>query len=292
VSALAAYVLSGLVSAGLAVQWGFLVLAGLSLVGAVLGYIGVPSQDEFYERAKQVLATDLPRNHTNIFKILRDTFNIMWQVKGASVISFLCIGSPYIFVIYFVSAVDEYLPLMIAEDQANKLIFVFAILVAVIGGVVTPFLGLLMDRIGPFFFYCLMAVALGIFTGTLFVANFPAQIIALVSAILYQAIWSTFAQRWCVYLTPPHLLGSYMGIVVAFVGILTVIACIAVPNALASILTGLAFYKWPLVLMAALSNLAALVTLIYLRIVGVPETPPTPIDHWGSRPTETEKTVN
>lgn len=280
ISALAAYALSGLANAGLPIQYGFLVLGGAALVAAIICWFSVPSQEEYFAYAESVLHVDPRQESPSVLRNLRDTLNVMWQIKGATILSFICIGAPFVFIVYWTSAVDNYWPLILPPTESQTLTFLFAILVSALGGAIQPFLGILMDKIGPFWLYSILAGALGTFVGTLFVFQFAAQLVSMIAGITYQTIWTTFAQRWCVYLTPPQLIGSYIGVVMAFVGAVTVVVTIPVATAVSNMLVGSAVYIWPLAVMSGLSLLATMITLVYLRVVGVPDSPPTPSNSW------------
>lgn len=290
-SGLAAYALVGMVQLGLSLSWGFIVLAGFALIAAVMSFFSVPSQEEFFEYAEAVLQTDIRRPDVSIVRNMRGTLNVMWQYKGATAISFICIGLPFMLVVYWVSILDNYLPLFTTSDQSNMIFNLFTILLSVIGGGLLPLLGGLMDKIGSFWFYALLSLSLGAFVGTVVVQHYVVQIVALVSGIVYQACWLTFAQRWAVYFAPPDLIGSYMGLIMAFIGICAVAINLGISSWLAVAVGGIAQFTWPLAIMGGLSVVAAVITLIYIRAIGVPAFPPEPSTKWAAAPAG-GKTVN
>jgi hypothetical protein len=132
-SGLAAYGLVGLAKLGLHLQWSFVILGGCSLVSAVICFAAVPKPAEFYARAKLALQVEVHEPNASPIKVVRDTISVMWQVKGATVLAFVCIGLPHMMMTYWTSIFANYLPLFLTKEQSTNLKLLYTIALCVVG---------------------------------------------------------------------------------------------------------------------------------------------------------------
>jgi len=146
------------------------------------------------------------------------------------------------------------------------------------GMIITPLLGLIMDKVGYANFLLLESLCIFAWVPLVNTHLYSIQFACLVIGNLVNLSWSTFANRWVVYFIPPALIGTGNGVINCILG-----------GVIAGVDTGTPFlmtwifgeesllqFRLPFLVWGPLAVAAGIALYIRLHFVAVPTVPPQP----------------
>ena len=149
--------------------------------------------------------------------------------RGVTIIFFISQAAAYYLFQYWFAYYDQFAIAVFGRTVGNELGTTVSFSNSVIGAILTPLLGPVLDRLGIFRFFIVSTITFIIFAASSLASSFDLQIVSIVASMVFFCAWMTFLTKWGTVYCPPDLFGTYFGVLFSVIGVSQMIVNLVLP---------------------------------------------------------------